>query len=222
MMRLYTPIIILVLLALAITSADAQGTFGNLDFESANIPSGTPPNAAISSLNAFPKWSANSMVGYDFFSTGGTVISIVDSAVSGFAPIQGDYSVFLFGGAGDVATLSQTAIIPMGSHSLTVDLTGSGVSLLNISIGDQTIQIVPLATFANYTEYGGDISTFAGQEQQLSFTEQPPMGVPPSVLELDDVAFSPNLVPEPTIWNLILCGTAFFGLTRSEQPDCNS
>jgi hypothetical protein len=128
--------------------------------------------------------------------------------------LQGSYSVFLFGGAGGPAILSQTGLVPSGSHSLTVDLAGSSVSLLSVSLGSQIIQMVPLATFSSYTEYGGDVAAFAGQQQILSFSLQPPSGVPPSVLELDNVMFSPNAVPEPDTWTLLLCGAVLFGVRR--------
>ena len=95
---------ICILLLLAGTRLGLAQGFVNLDFESANL-TGTQPNAVIPASNAFPGWDANSLVGYDFFSTGGTVISIVDSAVPGITPLQGNYSVFLFGGAGGPATL---------------------------------------------------------------------------------------------------------------------
>ena len=194
--------------------ACAQGTFQNLNFESANIPPGTQPNSTISASSAFPKWSANAIVGYDAFSAGDTVISIVDSAVPGIAPLQGNYSVFLFGGEGSPAILSQTGLVPSGTHSMTVNLAGSGISLLIVSLDGQTIQMLPLVVFANYTEYGGDVTAFAGNSELLSFTEQPPVGVPPSVLELDNIIFSPNTVPEPATWTLLLCGAGLWGLMR--------
>ena len=203
-------------LMLAVLSpANAQGTFGNLAFESANIPPGTQISTMIPATNAFPKWSSTAPVYYDGLSTGGAIISIIDSNVgAGFQPLQGNYSVFLFGGPGGPTTLSQTGLVPVGTESLLVDLAGSGIPLLIVSLGGQTIQMVPVATSANYTQYGGDISAFAGLQAQLSFTEQPPVGVPPSVLELDNVLFSTSPVPEPGTMALLFTGALLLGVYR--------
>jgi hypothetical protein len=205
----------------------AQG-FVNLDFESANIPPGTPINSMIPATNAFPGWSATAPVGYDFLSIGGAIISIVDANVgSEFAPLQGQYSAMLFGGEGGPTTLSQTGTVPIGTKSLQVDLNGSGVTLFSgvsfliVTMGGQTIQLVPEATFPNYTQYGGDISSFAGQMTSLGFTEQPPAGVPPSFLELDDIQFSVSPVPEPGTLALFATGAVLLALRRKPRsPNC--
>jgi hypothetical protein len=46
------------LILLAALSTHAQGTFQNLNFESANIPSGTPVSAFLPISEALPYWSA--------------------------------------------------------------------------------------------------------------------------------------------------------------------
>jgi len=83
-----------------------------------------------------------------------------------------------------------------------------------VMVGVQTINMVPLQTFGNYTLYGGNISAFAGQDETLSFTEPPPASNPPSELILDDIVFSTNAVPEPATWALLMCGAGLFGVTR--------
>ena len=194
-------------------------SFVNLDFESANIAPGTPINSGVSTTDALPGWAVTAQVGYDFLSGGGAIISIVDTNLGGeFAPLQGQYSAMLFGGEGGATTLSQTGTVPIGTKSLQVDLTGRDVSLLIVSMGGQTIQLSPLATFSNYTQYGGDISSFAGQMTTLGFTEQPPAGVPPSVLELDDIQFSVSPVPEPRTLALFATGAFLLALRRRRNP----
>jgi hypothetical protein len=202
-------------LAFAITSAYCQGTFQNLDFESANIPPGTLIGSILPVTNAFPGWAVTTQVGYDGFSAGGAIMSVIDTNPGGgFTPLQGQYSAMLFGGEGGPTTLSQTGTVPVGTQSLRVDLAGTGVPLLIVSIGGQTIQLAPVATFPNYTQYGGDIASFAGQVTTLGFTEQPPAGAPPSVLELDDIQFSVSPVPEPATLALFATGAVFLALRR--------
>jgi hypothetical protein len=72
-------------LLLSAASGEAQGTFQNLSFEAAQIPSGTQPGADLAFSAALPGWSgsysshmgtaqANS-VAYDGVSLGGAIIS---------------------------------------------------------------------------------------------------------------------------------------------------
>jgi hypothetical protein len=98
-------------------SAQGQDGFQNLNFEAANV-SGYSAGSSIPASLALPGWTAyltdtststvtpESQVVYDGISTGGPVISVID-ANSGFAPLQGNYSVFLFGGALPRYTLHQ-------------------------------------------------------------------------------------------------------------------
>jgi hypothetical protein len=207
-----------VIFATAVVSPSCQGAFGNLNFESANIPIGTQPATIIPITNAFPDWNATTTVVYDGLSGGGSGISIIDTNVgAGFEPLQGRYSALLFGGEGNATTLSQTGLVPTGALSLQMDLAGSGVSLLIVSLGGQTIQLTPIATFANYTQYGGDISSFGGDVPTLSFTEQPPAGVPPSFLELDNIVFSTSPVPEPESLTFLVAGVFLLGLRRCRK-----
>src|SRR5579863_7940628 len=162
--------------------------FQNLNFESANIPPGTPQNSIIPAANAFPSWTMTPFAGYDFFSTGGSIISIFDSQYPfGVVPLQGNYSAFLFGAPDGPTVLSQTGLVPSFAKSMDVDLARSGIPLLVVAMNGQTISLIPIATFPAYTEYAGDISAFADQEVLLSFTQMPPSGTPPSIVELDDI-----------------------------------
>ncbi len=120
----------------------------------------------------------------------------------------------LFGGEGGPTTLSQTGTVPIGTKSLQVDLAGRDVSLLIVSMGGQTIPLVPEATFPNYTQYGGDISLFAGQVTTLGFTEGIPVGGPPGVVELDDIQFSVSPVPEPGTLALFATGALLLAFRR--------
>jgi hypothetical protein len=212
-------------------SLEAQGTFENLDFESANIPSMASVNSLIPVSEALPGWSAffvysggdlpQTQVSYDGISLGGAVISIVDAnePVPDYGPLQGNYSAFLFGGprasAEESAGISQTGLVPSGTASLLVDAYVSGASF-TVTLGGQTIDMVPLESFVHYTLWGGNIpSGMAGQSETLSFVEPASAAVAPTMLELDDISFSPiTVTPEPGPLALMGIGGLLFALYR--------
>ena len=196
------------LLAL-LPSASGQG-FINLDFESANV-SGYPPNSRdVPVSSALPGWSAyyynNSgetnavtQVGYDFLSLGSAGITVVDASAQALLPIQGNYSAILFGSLGYSLGISQTGLVPKGTDSLLMDV--YAFDGFEVTLGGQTIDMIPLQTFANYTLYGGDISSFAGDVETLSLIA-PPTRTPNGV-EFDSIVFSPSSVPEPSVLCLL-------------------
>jgi hypothetical protein len=195
-------------------------SFVNLDFESANVSGFSPNSSDVPISSALPGWSGFygstpvSQVWYDGISLGGTIISVVDNKVSdsSFDPIQGVYSAYLFGGSSIAATISQTGLVPIGTKSLQVEIQSQGTPF-DVALGGQALHMIPLQTSSAFTLYGANIpNSFAGSSETLSFTSPIPAGVPPNFLELDDIAFSPNSVPEPATWALIMCGMAVFTL----------
>ncbi|HEX3799742.1 MAG TPA: hypothetical protein VH413_13685 [Verrucomicrobiae bacterium] len=226
-MRLYLSIIILVLLTAAAMSANAQGTFRNLNFESANV-AGDSRVTQIPIVNAFPGWSATeteasfgtqslTQVYYDALALGSPLIAVNDNELGSGSlppPLQGSFSAYISGGNGFAFSLMQTGVVPFESKSLLVDIQDDAFGL-QTTINGNLINMVPLYDNSIYTVYGGDISAFAGELDQLAFTEPGfPSGI--GAATIDDIQFSPNLVPEPGVWSLILCGTAFFGFTRKK------
>jgi hypothetical protein len=196
-------------------SAFGQGTFRNMDFESANL-SGYSPGSMVPITSAMPGWSGSSaQVLYDDIFIGGGAISIFDSLNGGPPPLQGNYSAYLMGspqgfpGPGPV-TIDQTGLIPMGTRSLMVSMSWQNQAPV-VAIGGEPITMIPVSTFPRYTLYAGDISSFAGQTATLSFTAPSPSGSPnPSFLELDNITFSPIAVPEPSA--LALAGLGLAGV----------
>src|SRR5437879_4086489 len=92
----------LLLLFAATLCARPQGTFVNLDFESANIPPGTPPGTVVAVSDALPGWTCYigtnqvTAIHYDDISLGAAAITIHDR--NSFEPIlQGNYTVLLQG-----------------------------------------------------------------------------------------------------------------------------
>ncbi|HXC99937.1 MAG TPA: PEP-CTERM sorting domain-containing protein [Verrucomicrobiae bacterium] len=228
--------IIRFLIVLGVTGSasqgNAQGTFRNLGFESASIPT-VQVGSLVPASEAMPDWNlyvtspgggSNSLsqVSYDGVSTGGDEVSIDDSGASpGFGPISGKYSAYLYSGnQGNVlfsVGISQTGLVPLGTESLQFQV-GFATSPFIVTLGGQTINIVPLAAFSGYTEYGGDISAFAGQTQTLTFTETfPSVGAPPGGLSLDNIIFSTSPVPEPGTLALLVAGAALLGLRRRRK-----
>jgi hypothetical protein len=86
-----------------------------------------------------------------------------------------------------------------------------------VTVGGQTVNMTPLQAFPSYTLYGGNISAWAGHGATLSITEELPDGLPgqsPSVLELDNIFFSTQSVPEPGPAMLTGIGALVFSLFR--------
>ena len=197
-------------LALLLSAADglAQGSFQNLNFESAIIPSGTQPGAILSFGDAFPGWTGAGYVVYDGMSLGGPLTCIIDRsnvwATLGLngniaKPLQGRYSPYLFGGwqpginggfVPTATTLSQTGRVPDGAVAILVDVYAwNGFS---VSLGGQTLIMMPVqgGPFSS-TVYRGDVSAFAGQTAQLSITVPalPYPSIDPNGLLVDDIKF---------------------------------
>ena len=209
------------ILLLFLQACDGQN-FVNLDFEDANVSGFSPGVSSIPVVDAFPGWSASysdpsifgtvdvSNVGYDAISLGGAIISINDTnnGFGIFEPIDCNYSAFLFGGKSSFgnftsSTLSQTGLVPIGTKSLTFSAEYAlNATPLIVSVNGQ-----PIGTGQYSATY--DISSFAGQTVTLSFTESAPSANPPSLVILDDITFSPEVVPEPGALSLIAIGILF-------------
>src|ERR1700722_7859116 len=200
--RVYKPFLLAVVLLCVVAPHARAQAFQNLNFEAANIPPGTQPASMISASAAIPGWTTSQNTWYDAFSGGGALVSVNDSLtpIMNFSPLQGRYSAILFGGAFVPSTsISQMGLVPANAHSIQMD-----ISLLipsapfTVSLGGQLITMVPLQVFPNYTVYGGDVSPFAGMIENLTITQfaPAPPNVPPAALELDDIIFSPQIVPE--------------------------
>jgi hypothetical protein len=226
-MRLRIAVVTVVLLSFGQQFCSAQG-FLNLNFESANVSAHPPGSMDVPTGSALPGWTAffssttntnaASQIWYDGISLGGAAVSVVDTnvGISAFYPLRGQFSAYLFGGpfgsAGNYsAGISQTGLVPVGSRSLQVLMSFSGSAPV-VMLGRQTISMIPLQTFTNCTLYGGDISSLAGQTAPLSFTEPAPTGVPPSMLELDNIVFSSQVVPEPSAFALLGLGSLLVGI----------
>ena len=195
-------IVILVLLT-GIRLCHSQG-FINLDFETPVPPFIEDLFSQVPITNALPGWTGYlngtrvDRVLYDNLNLSGPSISLWDSLIPSFQPIQGSYSVYLKsfsdqGGAS--AAIGQTGQIPNDAFSLfflRAPQTG-----FNVSFGGQPISLVQFGTAGNNIIMAGDISRFAGQTAELLFVGQ---GV------FDDIQFSNQAIPEPSVLGLSVIG----------------
>ncbi len=210
--------------AVAATSARAQGTFQNLDFEAARVDSGLLSNWAVNLLaasDAWPEWSAsyntfqlstiNEFNSLSYAQGSRPPVALIFSAPQS---LDGAFSVFLSSGGGPVVagrgTIGQTGLVPAGVHSLQFKAVMGPDSSLQVSLGGKSLSYFALSTTPNYTVYGADISAFAGETATLSFLEAERGGWS----EIDDIQFSPQIVPEPGGAALFLLGLGMLTSVR--------
>jgi hypothetical protein len=207
----------------------AQGTFQNLNFEAAVVspaPPGYTPIGAqnpISAVDALPGWAVYEddtlctavwgMPGLDI-----TYVSLDYGQAFGRSSIQGAYSVGLSGwnlapGYFTSVSISQTGLIPDGTQSIqflleNYSFLGDSGNLI-VTLNGTRIPISVVSTSGYVMTMTGDVSAFAGTTAELKFTA-------PSVSEygLDSIMFSPQAVPEPSMFSLFGLGLLALGWHR--------
>jgi hypothetical protein len=225
---------------LALPSAQAQGTFQNLNFEAANVPaSGPEPYGTFVPIgSALPGWTAyvgvdqQTQAGYNTVTDGTANISLIgptwttyDTDQLGFGLvgiIDGNYSVLLESGVSptntgllETVSIAQNGTIPSTSQSLEYEATVGGS--LSVSFAGNVLSPIALSSGLGedgqpFTEYGVNISAWAGQTGELEFTANANMTE--STIVLDDIMFSPSDVPEPTTLALLCVGGAILASRR--------
>jgi hypothetical protein len=210
----------------AAISVQAQGTFENLDFESAYLPTipAGQSGGLVSISDALPDWSAAvgstavTQILYNSITVGSPSIDI-------FGPnwdlppgiIGGSYSVALQWGEGpglveESASLWQDGTIPANAESLEFKAwTFLGTTPLTVSFAGDNL---PLFVLSSGVSHSANIASFANQTGQLEFTA--PVGSVAGVggIELDDISFSTSVVPEPGPVTLTAIGGLLFALYR--------
>jgi hypothetical protein len=207
---------------LTVPSAQAQGTFQNLNFEQANpVAAGNPYlSYYVTTASALPGWSVyygnvqQAQIPFDVESIGATWVVLWGP---GFDPIDGNYSVLLQGGLNsstltpEPASISQTGLIPAGTQSLLFEGV-PGNAPLDIYIGSQIVPYTAVGIGPNYTLYGANLSAWEGQTEQLTFSA--PSTPEENNWEIDDIVFSTTPVPEPGIGALTAIGGLLFGARK--------
>ena len=222
----------------AALSATAQGTFQNLDFESAilaDIPSGQG-GSFVSISDAFPGWTGYigtnqvTQVRQNNLTLGEPSIDILGpswSGISGIAAngiISWQYTALLQAGTypdrppADAA-LAQIGQVPITAHSLQLKELGASGSQFIVSLAGQTIPLIQIGGGTNYVLYAGDISQFAGQTVELRLTSHGSPDYPFPWDFVDDIVFSAQSIPEPSVLTLSALGTILLSrrLLRGRQ-----
>ena len=198
----------LILSVCLVVPASAQGTFQNLDFEKAQIS--IPPPGAVLVSQALPHWQVSengvgaTQIAYDATALTVWNVSILDNGL-GFSPISGRFSVALQSGTDQrgtpgYAAISQIGTLASDTHSVLFAATKNQVAL-NVSFNGQPLQTFALQDHGTYQTFGADISAFAGQTGELSFT-----ALYPVQSLIDDIQFSSISIPEPSTLAMFAVG----------------
>jgi len=216
-------------------STQAQGTFENLNFESATVsPSGLQFSPIYYSISAaLPGWSAYlgnqqiTQVGYNSPPNSTASVCVIgptwnntDVMETGVGIIDGNYSVDLQTGADPTgneadtinASIQQEGTIPANAQSIL--FAALETTPLTVSFNGNVLSPIALSSGTSpdglpYSVYGASISAWAGQTGDLNFTAD--FNGSYNYVVLDDISFSPTAVPEPNTLGLALLGGAAFG-----------
>jgi hypothetical protein len=213
-------------LLLSVAGAEGQGTFQNLDFESAVlVPVPGDPYGGVAFGPAFPGWTVyiggapldaawypNALYNNEFLDSSG--ISIFDHNFAYGSVIQGNYTALLQAGM-DLKTLqpadtrlSQTGLVPIGTQSLLFEARftyGRPPTSFAVTLDGQNLSLVPLSTSGGNTLYSADVRQWAGTTATLDFTlfaGRP--HIDNAYLALDSIQFWQ--VPEPSVYALFALG----------------
>ena len=221
-LRLRNPLLLLALLVSLGVSAFGQGTFRNLDFESANVAGYSTGGVPIT--NALPGWHGYlrtfeiDWAIHNTVSLGAAAISL-HSSTSMFPPIAGNYSVGLqsaFGVAPDGTTaVGQTGQIP----STALSLRFFGDTNMQVTFIGHLLTLFELGRGTDYRIVGADISGFAGQTGELKFLMPDLTPVGSSSSYLDNIQFSTQSIPEPGTLGLFAIGTLFLAYRSQRTPN---
>ena len=198
------------MLALLCTyNCPAQGTFQNLNFESAAVPD-LPANQweFVPVDQGLPGWTAywgtnsNPPVTHNSITTGGANVGILGPSMTPGYVIRGNYTAVLQAGYNyglQAAAISQVGLVPAAAQALTFK-SGPHDSDFLISLGGQAVPMTLVAKTSAYWLYRGDVQPFQGQITELRVTALP-THYPgwAANLVLDDISFT---VPEPSTFRL--------------------
>jgi hypothetical protein len=208
MLSTVAPFSVLIYL-ISVHTGGAQGTFLNLNFESARVPfvpTGQYGNDVFVS-NGVPGWTVYigggqlASMWHNNMSLGGAAVAILGPAWFPDEILQGNYTVSLMPstfGPPTTTAIGQTGRVPLDAESVTFYARGAYA----LTFAGQSIPVFTLGTTSTYTIFGGDISGFAGQAGELLFQGG---GL------LDAVQFSTQSIPEPGVFIMFALGGLLLG-----------
>ena len=208
--------------------------FVNLDFESVVQPLVIDPTLNSAPIStALPGWqllTGSASLDYVYYNdvtlTPYAGASLYSAGNSIGTVIDGQYTITLNSGLlrvpgpllGVSSAISQTGLVPAGSRSI---LLKGGGGPFSVSLNGQQIPMVPIAAQPHFTLFAGDVSPFSGSDAQLSiavhYDGNWPLGQY-HFFSVDDIQFSPNPVPEPSVFAVLALGSAcLFYVSRRAQ-----
>jgi hypothetical protein len=214
-----------------LTSGQAQGTFRNLDFESARLEPILPGSFGdrVPITDALPFWAGYlgteqvTEVFQNNLSLGGASIDVLGPYWSYGGIIDGQYTLVLqpggyTGGGFADASVAQIGRLPGDAQSIQMEVLGSS-EYFSVSFAGQNIPLLPIGGGTNYTLYAGDISGFAGQTGELRLTGLTTPSRPDNAIFFDGIVFSPHPVPEPTVVGLFALGMLLLGILWGRESN---
>jgi hypothetical protein len=214
---------------LAALTAQAQGDFQNLDFESADLSNPSGIDNAVPIANALPDWSGSiggvaiTQIWANVESAGQATIDVLGPGWSTVNPgiLDGNYTVLLqaFNAAQGNVSLWQSGMVPAYAQSLQFEayIVPSPNEMFSVSFAGNSLSPVVLSSGQtssgqDFDVYGVDMASYAGHSGQLEFTSYGGDG--PDFIEIDDITFSPMAVPEPSMLALTALGGLLLGAGR--------
>jgi hypothetical protein len=184
------------------------------------VPASQPANTYVDPAIALPYWTvstgkSSTQVLYNAETIGESGVSLLGTNSTLELPLDGRFSALLQAGVNPgvgstSAYIEQTALVPAFARSILFQgfqLFGSN-GTFTVTLGAQTLSLLPLQATPNYTLYGADVTPWAGQVEALRFTALATADGRLNNLNLDDITFSATPLPEPGTWALLLSGLA--------------
>ena len=211
--------------------AYSQSTFQNLNFESVSLIS-IPGDfyGRVQFAPAFPGWTGfvggvqQTAAQHNSAFLDSSGISIIDRGSSfplSAAVIQGNFTAVLIAGFAlgtfqpANTTLAQSGLIQADAQSLLFRIASLNTPDFGVTLGGQTLSLIPIQSDSTSTLYGADIRAWAGQTANLAFTAfaQNPH-VSNRYLFLDSIQFSSQMIPEASSYFSFGCGILFLAFGR--------
>lgn len=204
--------LVIVLLTAIAKHAPAQGSFGNLDFESASFVPVPGDPLKVQFGPALPGWTGYingepQVAIYPNFVPLGTPIPFISvlTPPSLGNVLQGSFTL-AYGTSFNVpvaVAVAQTGLVPADSQSLRLL---AGLFPPEVFMDGNYLPLVALESRPLQTTlYGIDISAFAGRTVELRFQ------VKTTIDYLDDIRFSDQPIPEPGLFGLLAVGALLLG-----------